>query len=130
MKIDLRIPEPIQPIIKDYLRLTEQRLVGLLNESYFIGSIASGEFNKHFSGIDFITVLSRRASPIDLGHVRKIHQSIAKTYPRQKMSGSYVQDSDFGKLSDALRTYPQFHDGVLHPAVHNAINSVAWWTKE
>lgn len=127
MKIDLRIPEPVQPIIKDYLRLTEQRLVGLIDASYVIGSIALGEFNEYFSDIDFVTVLSRRASPIDLGHLRKIHQSIEKIYPRWKMSGSYVQASDLGKLGNDLRPYPQFHDGVLHPAVHKEINSVTWW---
>ncbi|HEX5941026.1 MAG TPA: aminoglycoside adenylyltransferase domain-containing protein [Anaerolineales bacterium] len=127
MKIDPRIPEPVQPIIKDYLRLTEQRLVGLINASYAIGSIALGEFNECFSDIDFITVLSRKASPIDLGHLRKIHQSIERTYPRWKMSGSYVQASDLGKRGNDLRPYPQFHDGVLHPAVHNGINPVTWW---
>jgi hypothetical protein len=127
MKIDLRIPEPVQPIIKDYVRLIEQRLVGLINGCYIIGSIALGEFNEYFSDIDFITVLSRKASPIDLGHLRKIHQSIERTYPRWKMSGSYVQASDFGKRGDTLRPYPQFHDGILYPATHNAINSVTWW---
>lgn len=127
MKIDLRIPEPVQPIIKDYLRLTEQRLVGLIDASYVIGSIALGEFNEYFSDVDFITVLSHRASPIDLGHLRKIHQSIERTYPRWKMSGSYVQASDLGKRGNDLRPYAQFHDGLLHPAVHNGINSVTWW---
>ena len=127
MKIDPRIPEPVQPIIKDYVQLIEQRLVGLINGSYIIGSIALGEFNEYFSDIDFITVLNRRASPIDLGHLRKIHQSLERTYPRWKMSGSYVQASDLGKRSDTLRPYPQFHDGVLYPAIDDAINSVTWW---
>lgn len=127
MKIDPRIPEPVQPIIKEYLRLAEQRLVGLIKGSYAIGSIALGEFNECFSDIDFITVLRRKASPIDLGHLRKIHQSIERTYPRWKMSGSYVQASDLGKHGDALRPYPHFHDGVLYPAAHDAIHSVTWW---
>jgi hypothetical protein len=98
MKIDPRIPVPVQPIIKDYLRLTEHQLVGLVYASYIIGSIALGELNDYSSEIDFITVLSRRASPIDLGHLRNIYQFIEKTYPRWKMSGSYVQASDLGKL--------------------------------
>ena len=127
MKIDRRIPEPVQPIIKDYVRLIEQRLVGLINGSYILGSIALGEFNEYFSDIDFITVLSHRTSPIDLEHLRKIHQSIERTYPRWKMSGSYVQASDLGKRGDALKLYPHFHDGVLYPTIHNAINSVTWW---
>ena len=127
MKIDPRVPAPVQPIIKDYLQLTEQRLVGLIDASYVIGSIALGEFNEYFSDIDFITIFSHRASPVDLGHLRKIHQFIEKMYPRWKMSGSYVQASDLGKLGNNLRPYPQFHDGVLHPAIPTEINSVTWW---
>jgi hypothetical protein len=127
MKIDPRIPEPVQPIFKDYLRLTEQRLVGLIDASYVVGSIALGEFNEHFSDIDFITVLSRKATPIELGHLRTIHQSTEKRYPKWKMSGSYIQASDLGKLGNNLRPPPQFHDGKLRETVHNAINSVTWW---
>jgi hypothetical protein len=69
MKLDSRIPEPVQPVIKNYLRLTEQRLVGLINASYIVGAIALGEFNEHFSDIDFITVLSGKLSPIVLDSV-------------------------------------------------------------
>jgi len=58
MKIDLRIPEPVQPIINGY-----------------------------FSDIDFITVLSHRASPIDLEHICRIHQSLEKAYPTWKCPG-------------------------------------------
>ena len=79
MRIDPRIPDPVQPIIKDYVRPNEQRLIGLINGSYIIGSIALGEFNEYFSDIDFITVLHRRASSIDLGHLRKTHHSIERT---------------------------------------------------
>ena len=35
MKIDARIPEPLQPIIKDFLQLAEQRLVGLIHALSF-----------------------------------------------------------------------------------------------
>jgi hypothetical protein len=37
MKIDPRIPVPVQPIIKDYLRLTEKRLVDLIDADMSLG---------------------------------------------------------------------------------------------
>ena len=43
------------------------------------------------------------------------------------MSRSYVYASDLGKRGDTLRPYPQFQDGELYPAIHDAINSVTWW---
>ena len=106
MKLDPRIPEPIQPIIKDYLRLTEQRLVGLINASYVVGSIALGEFNEYFSDLDFVAVLSQKATPIDLEYLHTIHQLIERRYPKCKMSGSYVHTSNLGKLGYDLKQYP------------------------
>jgi hypothetical protein len=127
MKLDPRIPEPVQLIIKEYLRLSEQRLIGLIDSSYIVGSIALGEFNEHFSDIDFVTVLNRRATPIDLGHLHRVHQSVEKRFPQWKMSGSYIQATKLGKSGNDLGPHPQFHDGKLHPSAHDGINAVTWW---
>jgi hypothetical protein len=127
MRLDPRIPEPVKPIIKEYIRRTEQRLVGLIHLSYIVGSIALGEFNAYFSDIDFVTVLSRKATPIDLGHLRNIHQSIEQTCPKWKMSGSCILVSDLGKPGNDFRPCPQFHDGELIPSAHGSISFVTWW---
>jgi hypothetical protein len=47
VKLDPRIPEHVQPIVKEYLRFTEQRLVGLIGVSYFAESIALGEHSSY-----------------------------------------------------------------------------------
>jgi len=127
MNIDPRIPEVVQPIIKNYIFLTEKRLVGLINAFYIVGSIALGEFNEHFSDIDFITILNRRATAVEIEHLRKIHQTIEKNHPRWRMSGSYIQSGDLGKLGDEVQPHPHFHDGVLSPAAPEGLNSVTWW---
>ena len=62
MKSDPRIPEPVQPIVKDYLQLTEQRLVGLISGSCVAGSIALGEFKEYFS---FVKGKSTRPTACD-----------------------------------------------------------------
>lgn len=127
MSIDSRIPELVRPIVRDYIRLTEKRLLGLIDGSYLIGSIALGEFNEYLSDIDFVTILNRRATPVDIEHLRKIHQTLENSYPRWKMSGSYVQHSDLGKLEQQLMPHPHFHDGVLHPVAQHGLNAVIWW---
>lgn len=127
MNIDPRIPEAVQPIVKNYIFLTEKRLVGLINAFYIVGSIALGEFNEHFSDIDFLTILNRKATAVEIEHLHKIHQTIEKTYPRWKMSGSYIQFLDLGKLDDDVQPHPHFHDGVLSPAAANGLDSVTWW---
>src|SRR6266508_2187542 len=127
MIIDPRIPESVQPIIKDYSFLTEKRLVGLINAFYIVGSIALGEFNEHFSDIDFITILNRRVTAVEIEHLRKIHQTIEKDYPQWRMSGSYIQSSDLGNLGDDVRQHPHFHNSFLSPGAANGLNSVMWW---
>jgi len=47
MKLDPRTPEYVQPIVKEHLRLTEQRLAGLISASYFAGSIALGQHSSY-----------------------------------------------------------------------------------
>jgi hypothetical protein len=127
MIIDPRIPKPVEPIIKKYVLLTEKRFVGLIDAYYIVGSIALNEFNENYSDIDFVAVLNRRAIPLELEHLLKIHQSIEKMQPQWKMSGSYIQANDLGKLGMRLASHPQFHDGILHPAAQDGINSVTWW---
>lgn len=127
MIIDPRIPEAVQPIIKDYFLLTEKRVLGLINASYFVGSIALGEFNKQFSNIDFVTVLNRRTTAVEMEHLRKIHQTVEKNHPHWRMSGSYIQSGDLGKLGDDVEPHPHFHDGDLHAAARNGLNSILWW---
>lgn len=127
MILELRLPEPVQPIIENYTFLTRKHLVDLIHGVYIVGSIALGEFNERFSDIDFVTVLNRRVTSLETEELRKIHQFIEETFPRWKMSGSYVQTRDLGKLDNDLAPHPHFHDGVFQPAVQNGLNSVTWW---
>jgi len=127
MSIDPRIPEPVQPIIKNYVVLTQKRLAGLINAFYIVGSIALGEFNEQFSDIDFITVLNCRVTSLETDHLRNIHQTIDKTHPRWRMSGSYILSSDLGKPGNDIALRLHFHHGILHPFAQNSLNSISWW---
>jgi hypothetical protein len=122
-----RLPKPIHLIIEKYIQLTENRLAGLIGGFYIVGSIALDEFNERLSDIDFVAVLNRKAAFSEIEELRKIHQFIEKTYPRWKMSGSYVQASDLGKLGSDLAPHPHFHEGILHSDVQYELNSVTWW---
>jgi hypothetical protein len=69
--------------------------------------------NEYFSDIDFVTILNRRPTPVDIKHLQSIHQTLENSYPRWKMSGSYVQRGDLRKWEQQLMPHPHFHDGVL-----------------
>ena len=84
------IPEPLQPLLADYLRLVDKTLPDFVTAFYLHGSIALGAFNSRYSDIDFISVISRRANADDLEGLRAIHRIIAAKYPRWQFNGSYL----------------------------------------
>ena len=127
LSLNERIPDNVQPLLNDYLSLIDQRLPGLVAAFYVIGSIALGEFNEHFSDLDFIAVLRRKAVPSDIENLRQIHQQIEKTYPRWPMSGSYLQVEALGRLDEEVEAHPYYHDGHLFEAGQSGLNSVTWW---
>lgn len=122
-----RIPPIIQPLLNEYLRLTEEKLPGLLTAFYLHGSVALDAFQEHLSDIDFIAVLSRPCTASDLESLANIHHTLAEKYPHWPLSGSYLQSADLGKLTDTMPKHPHYHDGVLYPEGHHDINAVTWW---
>lgn len=127
MSIALRIPKPVEPVIEDYVSVVSQQLPGWIDAFYIVGSIALDEFNEQFSDIDFIAILNRKATSREIEELRRVHHVIEKNHPRWKMSGSYIQPSDLGKLDDEVQPHPHYHDGVLHPNNSYELNSVTWW---
>ena len=121
------IPESVQPILENYVAGWNEQMPDLCSGCYIVGSIALGEFNEYYSDIDFVTVLNHRMTPLEIEKLRAMHQNLEKTFPRWKMSGSYIQPGDLGKLNGTIEPHPHYHDGILHLDVRNELNAVTWW---
>lgn len=125
--MDQRIPEPIQPLLQNYLLQVNQQTPNLVTAFYIEGSIALDGFNEHFSDIDFIAILNRQITSTEIATLRNIHQSIEKSFPKWRMSGSYLQVSDLSYFTHDLGQSPSYHDGVLQPHGTFELNSVEGW---
>lgn len=121
------IPQPVQPVLREYLRLAHDALPGLLVGLYLHGSLALDAFTPGLSDIDFITITSRRCSASDIVALRAVHERLTQRYPETPLEGSYLQWPDLGRLEDAIPPHPHIHDGILHPSGYHDINSVTWW---
>ena len=53
------VPIAIQPVLHEYLALTEEKLPGFIQAFYLQGSIALDAFNERLSDIDFVAFISR-----------------------------------------------------------------------
>ncbi len=125
--MDTRIPTPILDLLSDYLNLLENELPGFVTGLYLHGSIALSAFNEDLSDIDFVGLLSRRASADDLDSLQIVHQTIATKYPRWPLEGSYLQWQELGELEESVLPAPVHHDGTLEPSGKFDVNSVTWW---
>jgi hypothetical protein len=121
------IPEAVRWVMDDYRAFMDADLPGFLTGLYIQGSIALGAFNPGQSDIDFIAVISRRATPDDIARLTALHQKLATLYPTMPLEGSYVQHADLGKLNDAIEPCPYIHDCKFEAGGHFDINRVTWW---
>lgn len=120
-----RLPEPIQPMMADYVGKLDAALPGLVDAVYVHGSIALGAFVPHSSDVDFITVLTRRADAAEIERLAEVHQHITATY-QWGMDGSYLQRDDLGQIT--LSTpYPHYNEG-FNPAADSEASDITWWT--
>ncbi|MBW4629622.1 MAG: DUF4111 domain-containing protein [Brasilonema octagenarum HA4186-MV1] len=125
--MDTRIPECIRPILADYLLSLRTELPDLIDACYIHGSIALGAFNPHLSDIDFITILTRRATAQEVENLKAVHQELELIYPQWKLEGSYLQWEDLGRSQQEIAPYPYYHDRVLRSAGYHDVNLVTWW---
>ena len=120
-----RIPEPIRPALQGYIALVNRRIPGLMKAFYLEGSIALGGFNDHFSDIDFLALLNRQLTPTEFATLSNIHQIIGRSYPRWKMSGSYLQSEDLGRYNKVEAN--SCYEGRLRLQGHFDWNWVPGW---
>jgi hypothetical protein len=113
-------------VLESYIRMMNDTLSGFLEGLYLHGSLALDAFEPRLSDIDFIAVTSRRSTPNDLAHLRMIHETLRRSYPRFPLEGSYLCWSDLGQLEDTIPPHPHIHDGVLHQSGYHDINGVTW----
>lgn len=94
---------------------------------YILGSIALDGFHEDFSDIDFVAVLTHRASREEFEKLRNIHRRAEKKLPRPRLSGGYFLVKDLGQLQGNGGPYLSFHDGKLRIQEKLEANPITWW---
>jgi hypothetical protein len=122
-----RLPPSVQQVLNEYVAMVHESLPGLLAGLYLHGSLALDAFDPRLSDIDFISIASRRCSPMDIDSLRAIHETLRQRYPQAHLEGSYLQWNDLGRFEDTIPPCPHIHDGVLHAGGYFDINAVTWW---
>lgn len=119
------MPVSVQTVLNEYIALLHERLPNTLEGLYLQGSIALNAYVNDSSDIDFITVINRRLSEVEVRILSEIHKTIAGKYEKPEMDGVYIMWKDIGKLEADDDNYPYYNEGTLGYGAY--FNSITWW---
>lgn len=106
------IPDKAKEIIEEHIKMIESSLPNFLESYYIYGSVSLGAFNYGLSDIDFIAVVKRKITDVDINILKEIHKKINKKFSKTDLMGLYVMKNDFQAQYENKKTCPCFIDGV------------------
>lgn len=101
----------------------DQRLPGLLEAFYVVGSIALGDYRQGHSDIDFVAVLS---GPVQATKLGAIHAQLAADFPAIDCDGIYLQRNEL--FAPAQGRGPEARAGEVIAASTGERHAVTWLT--
>jgi hypothetical protein len=107
------LPEPVRQVTAHYLTLAEERVPGVVEGLYLLGSLGWGEWYDGRSDVDFLAVTGERPDPAPL---HELHAELGQAFPRPWFSGSYVTWSDLGRSPARLPAVPGILEGAWRDA--------------
>ena len=94
-----RVPPLLHSKLCRYLHLLSVCAAGLVNGLYLYGSLALDAFDERRSDVDFVAVLTRKATPGDVALLRRVHEEVECQEPRWPLEGMGIS-----RLRHALLT--------------------------
>ncbi|MDF2841500.1 MAG: hypothetical protein K0Q99_2272, partial [Clostridia bacterium] len=107
------IPQKVNELLNVYFKLFEEKLPNLLQDYYIYGSVSLGAFDYGYSDIDFIAVMKRAATEVDIAILKEIHGAMRKKFPKTDLMGMYLTNNDLQLHNQNTKSCPCFIDGVF-----------------
>ncbi|MFY8032269.1 MAG: aminoglycoside adenylyltransferase domain-containing protein [Devosia sp.] len=98
----------------------------LVTGLHFVGSIADGDFRPGKSDLDFVAVLSRSPTDLDLEALGIIHRSYGSDPTFPKLDGVWLTDEDLRNGPDAAADGPTSAEGTFLAQAQGNRNPVTW----
>ncbi|NBI30864.1 nucleotidyltransferase domain-containing protein [Chengkuizengella marina] len=122
-----KVPNIVHKVLTEYNSLLKKHFPNTLEGVYLHGSIALNAFIEGSSDIDFITVMNRNLTKIDIQRISEIHNIIALKYQHSKLDGVYILWEDMGRLESKNDSYPYYNESKLSVGTYSSLNPVTWW---
>jgi hypothetical protein len=107
------LPDYVNEVIGEHMNVIDYMLPEFLEAYYIYGSVSLGEFNSGISDIDFIAIITRKATEADLDMLKKIHVTMQRKFNKTILDGMYLLKYDIDSLSKGEITCLRFNDGAF-----------------
>lgn len=125
--VDRRALERIPPVADRFLSDLDQILPGRIVGFVVTGSAVLGDWRPGQSDLDFIALIEKPLSEIELAALASFHRGFKRTFPQPDLDGLYATSAQLSADPRGL-VVPRVLDGVLIPHDAYAANPVAWCT--
>lgn len=122
-----QIPVVVENMCQMYCKLIIKEFPGAISGVYLYGSVALDDFRVESSDVDFVTVVNRKLSEVDLDKLKRIHTEVHKSFPRLPMNGIYVQTQELGLLERDGKPIPYYFAGTMYSEGYFELNPVTWF---
>lgn len=100
-------------VVGRYLELIDSELEGRVEALYLVGSVAYGDFWPDSSDVDFVAVGTEEFGGDDFAALGRVHEQLAREYPRPHFDGVYMTWDDVRRHPDDVEPVPSAHEGRI-----------------
>jgi hypothetical protein len=105
------IPEEVKEIVDEHIAMIEARLPDFLESYYIYGSVVLGAYDHGKSDIDFIAVVTRKATETDISMLKRIHSDMRRKFHKSILDGMYLLRADFDLFNKCEISCLRFNEG-------------------
>ncbi|WP_445477432.1 aminoglycoside adenylyltransferase domain-containing protein [Lysinibacillus irui] len=116
----------VQTILNEYLTLLNKQIPNTLEGLYLHGSIALNAYSEGSSDIDFIAVINRPLTELDVKEIANLHKALHQKYKETVMDGCYLLVEDVGKDESEIKNCLYVNEGKIRWS-NEGVNPITWW---
>ncbi|MEA0565872.1 nucleotidyltransferase domain-containing protein [Lysinibacillus irui] len=116
----------VQTILNEYLTRLNKQIPNTLEGLYLHGSIALNAYSEGSSDIDFIAVINRPLTELDVKEIANLHKALNQKYKGTVMDGCYLLVEDVGKDESEIKNCLYVNDGKIKWS-NEGVNPITWW---
>lgn len=133
------LPAPVSRLVEDLLARLDRALPGRIEGLYVVGSASTGAFRLGRSDVDFVAVVDRDLSRLELARVWAVHMGCwmsalvhgtARGHWPLVCNGIYVRSEDLSKSPLVVTAVAGYVSGRFRPAPRYGfdVNPITWHT--